>query len=931
MSKAYAKILTMGYDSQFLDNNFSSSDNKRKFQFFFTGYDNDMLFNGVEVELYMKMTYYQCKQVLIKCIHEKIDSVGLTQYYKLDIYLSGGNLFRDRTLDDFYSRNDLNRKYNIYGIYHRHINLLKLDEICLEPCNIEDKQCKLIISPICDSTIRGMSDMACLLGYLINNNTNSDVLFRALSSVIHFPPFVTSLYKLVDSKILTYNDISTITSTLFTYFRSILPSKCPDDHVFEYCLPICNLIVNKVDFSDENPIKIIEKIKPKRKRKEPNKNPSPPTYMYKGDINENVHISEFNVSFDEILDSYKCRSFITPITPLSIPNQFDCAIVRGKEQEFLYMMKTPLKTYNERGCFDILDPMTGYIESKNIELFAKSQIIEDDDFDDDLIDNDKVEQIIMYDIAESGSMRNNRMDISPFIYVYQYVMIFSYKLNDFCIPCFQGLVSFNSKMTVRCPFTPFASGIDQCFKDISPNGRAKLWDSLDFCCDEISKFRKDINGNEIYRNATSRIIIFSNGKDSDSRRKVEDVVKNLLMNKIVVDAIILNGKNEQLAAVCHLTGGVVFSLDDCSKAMSLFEEIKFVDYKERVKPIEPLIPGDKTSIPFHIKPEQITEQFMNILVKNSKYDTDVISKEIQHETVNEPLITPRCFLSKIYNKSLNLTNRRIKRIMNELHLAVNINDSKSPLYDPDMKIFAYKSNVDQWRVFIKSDEDSFYGEKWWCLHVSFPELYPEQPPTFRFVSVPHHINVSKDGRICNGIIEDRYVTSKNVFEILQELKETFLLADSDFIFSLDLYFIYKNDPKEYERLAKESAEKNAKDDYNEYFTIEPENDIPDDFHFDRDRIHPAYMKSQITGKVLDREQMVVSSSGVLYDKNELSRYISSRKSPCCIVTGKNLKEVINEKHDDGFNCDDNFDFYFMDDFTINDFNDTDDFGFSENI
>lgn len=96
-------------------------------------------------------------------------------------------------------------------------------------------------------------------------------------------------------------------------------------------------------------------------------------------------------------------------------------------------------------------------------------------------------------------------------------------------------------------------------------------------------------------------------------------------------------------------------------------------------------------------------------------------------------------------------------------------------------------------------------------------------------------------------------------------------------------------------MAKESAEKKAKDDYKEYFTIEPENDIP------------AYMKSQISGKVFDREQMVISSSGVLYDKNELNRYISSRKSPCCIVTGKNLKEVINEKHEDDFNCDDNFD------------------------
>lgn len=108
--------------------------------------------------------------------------------------------------------------------------------------------------------------------------------------------------------------------------------------------------------------------------------------------------------------------------------------------------------------------------------------------------------------------------------------------------------------------------------------------------------------------------------------------------------------------------------------------------------------------------------------------------------------------------------------MSELHLADETNDQSSSNYDPCVKIYTLKANLDRWKVFIKGPEGTPYNGKWWYLFITFPDLYPVQPPNFKFISVPYHINVSSDGTLCLNFSDKDYNSSKHVVDVIQEIK-----------------------------------------------------------------------------------------------------------------------------------------------------------------
>ena len=80
-------------------------------------------------------------------------------------------------------------------------------------------------------------------------------------------------------------------------------------------------------------------------------------------------------------------------------------------------------------------------------------------------------------------------------------------------------------------------------------------------------------------------------------------------------------------------------------------------------------------------------------------------------------------------------------------------DKNNKLYDPDIIVFPFRSMLDFWQVFIKGVEDTPYEGKWFFISVTFPDLYPVEPPTFQFISVPYNLNISSEGRICLDILE----------------------------------------------------------------------------------------------------------------------------------------------------------------------------------
>lgn len=142
---------------------------------------------------------------------------------------------------------------------------------------------------------------------------------------------------------------------------------------------------------------------------------------------------------------------------------------------------------------------------------------------------------------------------------------------------------------------------------------------------------------------------------------------------------------------------------------------------------------------------------------------------------------------------------RNRRILRELHLAAEVNDDRSDnsMYDPDLKIFTYKTYYDKWKVFIKGPEGTPYADKWWHLLVTFPETYPVDPPVIRFVSIPYNFNVSKEGRICLNSLEKGYMSTKHVVDILQEIKEIFLLPNPESAIQLEKLELFTSEPDKY--------------------------------------------------------------------------------------------------------------------------------------
>uniref|UniRef100_J3L5P3 E2 ubiquitin-conjugating enzyme n=1 Tax=Oryza brachyantha TaxID=4533 RepID=J3L5P3_ORYBR len=62
------------------------------------------------------------------------------------------------------------------------------------------------------------------------------------------------------------------------------------------------------------------------------------------------------------------------------------------------------------------------------------------------------------------------------------------------------------------------------------------------------------------------------------------------------------------------------------------------------------------------------------------------------------------------------------------------------------------SNVFEWQVTIIGPPDTLYEGGYFNAIMSFPQNYPNSPPTVRFTSEMWHPNVYSDGRVCISIL-----------------------------------------------------------------------------------------------------------------------------------------------------------------------------------
>lgn len=285
------------------------------FTFYCTGIGKEMLMNGMKVYLETSMTPNECRSSLLKSLEGKYD----IKNKQLLLYLPVGIPFFVGTLDDLFTNSKSEIRKFIYGVLTNPVPDKILNKRYYELCDISDPDLKMLISPHCESTDRSLSDMACLLGYLNHDGDQSDLFLRTCAAIIHSPPLVSSMKKIMVHNDITGRDIITVCSTFFTFFRAFLPSSIPDKKVFENSFNICDLILN-VEFppSSISLIDIEVKKDDLSTRYFTNFGLNSLIHFWKWEAKEPYYFQSFEYSPDFIMENKSFTNSLRPKKPLLI-------------------------------------------------------------------------------------------------------------------------------------------------------------------------------------------------------------------------------------------------------------------------------------------------------------------------------------------------------------------------------------------------------------------------------------------------------------------------------------------------------------------------------------------------------------------------------------------------------------------------------------
>ncbi|KAK8836431.1 hypothetical protein M9Y10_037686 [Tritrichomonas musculus] len=866
---------------------------KNKYRFFSTA-SAELLFEGIDVDLEMSYNPTQCKEFLMKELQKRIDMTNKD----LLIYLAGGIPFLGGTLGNIYKENNIQFKPYIYGVLTEQLSERDLDERYYNVCNASEDKHKKLLSPLCESTVGGLCDIACLLGYLNNDGIKSEDFLKSSASLVRFPPLVTSMKRVIDNNDVTGRDIVTICSTLHTYFTFSIGTIIPPSQIFEYALRICDAMTHIKEIPEKLPITTVtissnseenDSLQFLRKLNQPLI-----TYLWTNDAGD-----EFNFYKTEKFD-LKALEFnegivsLTPIPPFSARFVTGASIIRGKDHSFLYVSESSLKGTSNQTKVDIIDPFSGFGSTVDLEDFCQQNF--DLENSSELINPSEVQQVILFclDVSESmtrplkGNINDdNKKEFSRLSISTQYMTEIVDKIYGYKIPSLFGLMTFSDNTDFLCPFTPLISEFERKGLDkITTKEVSFIWDSLSIACDEIHKFTNDSNGEPKFPNAINRVIVISdNGELNSTNSSYLDIIRKCFQNRVVVDSIIFNKeeKVKQLASLSHLTGGVSFQVEDAIKGLHLINEDAFININDRQKSNKPNIPGDKKIQLQNLRIEKVAEKIYQKSVESVEYDNFCLSILTNKIQMMPKLVTPEC--ACFLNQKENISSSRRKRILQELRYVARVMEKDNEYYDPDVIVLPLESNIDIWEVFIKSPEWKPYLGKWFFLVVTFPDLYPAEPPTFRFISIPFHMNISTDGRVCLNILDKGYDTSTRVINMIQELKQLFLFPSLDSPIQLEAYELYFNeDEKEYETIVEESVKRVGKDTYEEFIGgsyINKEIDPNFELKFDPE-----------DKKII--EDRVKIPSGIIYERKELKQLVASNIHPICKITGKPINLTLEQ-------------------------------------
>lgn len=121
-----------------------------------------------------------------------------------------------------------------------------------------------------------------------------------------------------------------------------------------------------------------------------------------------------------------------------------------------------------------------------------------------------------------------------------------------------------------------------------------------------------------------------------------------------------------------------------------------------------------------------------------------------------------------------------------------------------------KTNIFKWNVLLKGPKNSCYEKGLFKLLLEFPDNYPDEPPNIKFVTKIYHPNISiDDGAICVSSKSTEWEQHKNLITVIYSIYDLLKKPNESHGLNNDALLLYKNDKKEFQKIATEFTEKNA--------------------------------------------------------------------------------------------------------------------------
>lgn len=163
----------------------------------------------------------------------------------------------------------------------------------------------------------------------------------------------------------------------------------------------------------------------------------------------------------------------------------------------------------------------------------------------------------------------------------------------------------------------------------------------------------------------------------------------------------------------------------------------------------------------------------------------------------------------------------LKRLIKEEEMLTKSADDEGRLFKAYPSTSQGAKNYRVWDIyFTLNDPDSLYAGKVIKAVMEFPNCYPLQPPTLRFVSKMFHPNIYPDGRVCISILEednipdptgyakpeDKWAPVQNIRTVLLSIVVVINSPNIESPANVDASVMFRENREKYNKTVRELAE-----------------------------------------------------------------------------------------------------------------------------